>query len=91
MSNSIARTNLLLVEDFKPGSAQPDVDGLRQQLSSLPGFSEIELTANGRSTVSVSVPARNQRERDRLKALVNERVDGWRVIEEQRYGLPSTF
>jgi hypothetical protein len=32
--------------------------------------------------VFATVPARNQREREKLKALVNEKVDGWRVIEE---------
>lgn len=92
--SSTPRTKLLLVEDYvKEGAAdtQPDVDGLRMQLLSLPGFDEVTLTPNGRSTVLASVPARNQRELDRLKTLVNERVDGWRVIEEQTYSLPKTF
>ena len=82
---------MLLLEDYKPDGEQPDVDGLRRQLSSLPGFSEVELTPNTRSSVFVSVRARNQRELDNLKALVSEHVNGWRLVEEQSYDLPKTF
>jgi hypothetical protein len=82
---------MLVIEDYKPGLTKPDVDGLREKLTELPDFAEAELTPKGRSSVYVSVPARNENERDRLKALINEKIDGWSVIEEQSYGLPKTF
>lgn len=91
MPNTLPRTKMLLMEDFRRGATTPDVDDLRKKLSGLPGFSGVELTPNGLSTVAVSVPARNQRESDQLKALVNEQVEGWKVIEEQSYELPKTF
>jgi hypothetical protein len=92
MSPILPRTNLLLVNDYKPAGKQPlDIDELRRKLSSLLGLDDVTLTPYTPSTVTASVPARNQRERDRLKALVNEKLDGWHVLEEQTYGLPKTF
>ena len=85
------KAKMLLMEDYKAGVTQPDLNALREQLTGLPGFSDAELTPNGRSSVYVSVPARNQKECDQLKALINDKVDGWSVIEEQSYGLPKTF
>ena len=82
---------MLVVEDYKRGVTKPDVDGLREKLIGLPEFADAELTPRGRSSVYVSVPARNQREREQLKTLINEKVDGWHVIEEQSYDLPKTF
>ena len=92
MPSSDPRAKLLLLKDYKPGQgALPDLGELRSKLRALPGFDEVELEHNGRSTVFASVPARNQRECDRLKALVNDKVDGWRVIEESSYQVPTTF
>ncbi len=87
------QAKLLLMKDFVKGDfgSEADVEGLRQQLSTLPGFDQVELVPNTPSTVFASVPARNDRERETLKSLVNDKVVGWRVIEEQSYGLPSTF
>jgi hypothetical protein len=85
-------TRLLLLEDFKPGGArEPDIEDLRRQLTSISGVDRVTLTPNGRSTVLANVPAATRPNRARLKALLNERLHGWRVIEEQSYGLPSTF
>lgn len=87
-------TRLLLIEDFDGARGvpvEPDLAGLREQLAKLPGFDLVELTPYGRQSVLAAVPARNQRERDRLKAMVLERVKGWKLIEEQSYGLPKTF
>lgn len=92
MPSSDPHARLLLLKDYEPGEGpEPDLGELKRKLRALPGFDEVELEPNGRSTVFASVPARNQRECDRLKALVNDRIDGWRVIEEQSYQLPTTF
>ncbi len=92
MSAGMPRTELLLINERNPGvERQPDIDELLRSLRNLPGFDDVTLTPKTRSTVTASVPARNMRERDRLKALVNERVDGWHVLEEQAYQLPRTF
>ncbi|MER8640183.1 hypothetical protein [Mesorhizobium sp. M1365] len=78
------------MEDYKPGKVVgPDYQGLREQLATLPGFDNVELTPAGRSGVFATVPARNELDRERLKELVNEKVQGWRVIEEQSYNLPN--
>lgn len=82
-----------LLQDYKArADRRPvDLDDLQRRLSTLPGFDQVELQAHTPSTVVAKVPARNKRESDRLKALVNERLEGWRVIEEQSYSLPKTF
>lgn len=90
MARITPRTSLLLMNEPKRG-AQPDVDGLLRMLRGLPGFADVTLTAETPATVTASVPARNQNDVNRLKALVNERVDGWHVLEESAYGLPKTF
>ena len=85
---------LVLLEDFDrrvPHQSAPDTEGLRTPLMSLPGFSDVELTADTGSTVIATVEARNQREIDPLTTLVNEQVDGWHVIDTQTYGVPKTF
>ncbi|MER8929191.1 hypothetical protein [Mesorhizobium sp. M0767] len=87
---AMPNTKLLLLQDYKPGRGiTPDYQELREQLVSLPGFDNVELTPTGRSGVFATVPARNELDRERLKALVNEKVQGWRVIEEQSYDLPN--
>ena len=94
MIGNLPSTRLLLIEDFdgaRGGAIEPDLEGLREQLVKLPGFDLVELTPYGRQSVFAAVPARNQRERDRLKAMVLERVKGWKLSEEQSYGLPKTF
>jgi len=86
------RARLLLLKDHEPGaSIADDLDALAHDLEELLGSHDVELEAQGNSTVAASVPARNNRERERLKALVNDRLAGWRVIEEQGYRLPTTF
>ncbi len=93
MNDSGKQARFLLLQDFEPRADRPNIDlgDLQRRLSSLPGFAHVELEAGTPSTVVAKVPARNKRESDRLKALVNERLEGWRVIEEQRYSLPTTF
>ena len=93
MSPPKPRSTLMLLKDFKKGDAaiESALEGLRAKLRDLPGFDDVELRPHGRSTVLASVKARNTRDRDRLKALVNEKVDGWQAIESHSYALPKTF
>jgi hypothetical protein len=89
----MAQATLLLIEDIKTGvqQEQPDVVGLREQLKDLAGFADVNVVPNGRSTAYVTIPARNQRELDRLKAVIDKQVDGWHLLEESTYSLPKTF
>jgi hypothetical protein len=64
---------------------------LSRQLKALPDLEKVELEPNGQSTVVASVPARNKAQRDYLKGLMDQKLSGWRVIEEQSYKLPTTF
>jgi len=88
------RTKLVLLEDSSrrsPHQAQPDTERLRLQLSTLPELSEAELVPNTPSTVIATVPMNSPRDRERVKALINNKVDGWSVIEESSYSVPKTF
>jgi len=76
--------------DLRHGAAEPVAD-LSRKLKALPGFDNVELVPNGRSTVMAYVPARTKLQEDNLKASVANKVDGWRLIEPQSYQPPTTF
>lgn len=78
-------------ERTNPARREADFEGLSRQLRQIPEFSEVEVNPRGRSMAVAKVPARNMGERDRLVALLGERLSGWRVVEESTYGLPETF
>ncbi|MCO5162218.1 MAG: hypothetical protein M9939_13860 [Mesorhizobium sp.] len=88
------RTRLVLLEDYarrSPNQASPDTADLKKKLSSLPELGEVELAPDSQSTVIATVPMKSPRDREKVKALINEKVDGWQVIEESTYNLPKTF
>ena len=91
MADQDPKAKLLLLEAYRRGAVAPDLDGLKRKLSALPGFDDVQLVPSGRSTVVASVPVSGPRERKALKDLVNERVDGWSVIDEGSYAKPTTF
>lgn len=93
MDNSAHLARFRLLQDYKSHARgqHVDMDDLQRRLSSLPGFDHVELETGTPSTVIAKVPARNKRESDQLKALLNEKLEGWSVIEEQSYSLPITF
>ena len=85
---------MLLVEDFAPKRASDQsivLDELRARLEKITGVSTVEVAARGRSTAVATLPARNARERDRLKNLLTQHLEGWKVVEAQQYSLPQTF
>lgn len=84
-------TLLLLSEAALSGKGAPSLAALRKQLGKLAGLADFQLDQHGESTVELTVPARNGWERDRIKALVDTRVDGWKVIEHQSYALPKSL
>lgn len=91
---STPSTQLLLVEQFgHQRHADPSVamDELRVRVEEITGVSAVEVTARGESSVVAVLPARNQRESDRLKDLLRQQLDGWTVVEAQQYRLPQTF
>lgn len=88
------RTRLVLLEDYArraPNQTSPDTEDLKKQLASLPELGEVELAPNTQSTVIATVPMNSPRDREKVKALINRKVDGWQVIEESSYNLPKTF
>jgi hypothetical protein len=91
MNTGDPRTSFVLLRDFHPAGPHDGIDDLRRQLSNVPEFSDVELLRQGASTMVVSLPARNQRQKERLRHLLDDRLFGWRVIEEQAYRLPATF
>lgn len=82
---------VLLKESWLPVNADDELSDLRHQLCLIPEFHDMELCRNGLSTVLVFVPAANKRQVDRLKAVANEKLHGWKIIDEQSYSLPTTF
>jgi hypothetical protein len=82
---------LLLKEAVRPIDPDSDLQDLRQQLRSMREFEGVEPIQNGRSTALLYLSATNKRHMEQLKATANQQLRGWKVIEEQSYGLPTTF
>ena len=92
LSASQGKARLLVMRDTPgPISSDSDLSDLKYQLCLLPEFHDVELTQNGRSTVLAYVPAVNKRQIDHLKAVANSKLRGWKIIDEQSYGLPTTY
>lgn len=92
MNPNEQRARFVLLREFRPSPPTGvDLNDLRRQLDAVPDLQGVEIASGGRSTVVASVPARNHRQKERLKALLGERIQGWRVIDEQKYQLPATF
>lgn len=91
MSTDDPRTNFVLLRDFHAAASRDGIDDLRRQLSDVPEFSDVRLIGQSASTIVVSLPAKNQRQKERLRHLLDDRLVGWQVIEEQAYRLPTTF
>lgn len=90
---STPSTEVLLVEEFghqRQSDPSTALDELRARLEEITGLSA-EVTARGRSTAVAVLPAKNQRESDRLKDLLKQELDGWMVVEPSQYSLPQTF
>lgn len=86
------RAKIRLLKDFQylEGLDVAMID-LKKQLSEEPALDGVELSAEGMSTVVASVPARNQRQKDRFKELLGKTIRGWKVIDEGSYRRPTTF
>lgn len=86
------RARIRLLKDFQylDGLEVAMVD-LKKQLSQEPALEGIELSPEGMSTVVATVPARNQRQKDRFKELLGKTIRGWKVIDDGSYSLPATF
>jgi hypothetical protein len=87
-------TQVLLVEDFghqRHSDPSTVLNELRTRLEEITGVSAVEVTARGLSSAVAVLPAKNQRESDRLKDLLKQKLDGWTVVEAQQYRLPQTF
>jgi hypothetical protein len=91
-SDETPRVKILLLKEFRNKAGWEQlIEELRGKLEALPDFEHVKLAPTGESVVEAWVPARNKMQRDRLKALVNDKIDGWSVLDEQPYGLPRTF
>jgi len=84
-------TTLLLLSDLALAGKTPNLAALRKKLKELMPAETFEIDPMVGSTVEITIPARNSWERDRIKGLVNAKVDGWKVIERQSYGLPKSL
>lgn len=84
---------LQLVQNFRPKAFREAIDiaDLRDRLQELPGFDGVEVEAHTPSTVIAMVPSASPSEAEGLRRAVDERLDGWSIIEEQFYSVPRTF
>lgn len=94
LADGSSTQQLFLLEDFaaqRGRTASPDYDALRMRLEEILGQRAVELHPQGRSVVAATVNARNQRELEKLRELVQEQLRGWSVIEQSQLSLPRTF
>lgn len=84
----------VLVEKFprdRVSDRSVTIADLRERVEKITGINTVEVLPRGSSTVEATLPARNAREGDRLKDLLAEQLDGWKVVEAGQYSLPQTF
>ena len=87
-------TQVLLVEDLahqRLSDPSTVIDELRARLEEITGASAVEVTSRGRSSAVAILPAKNQHESERLKNLLRQQLDGWKVVESQQFNLPRTL
>lgn len=81
-----------LLKDFHPGEElSPQLSDLRAQLAAVPDLSGVTLSPEGTSTVVATLPATNQRQKNKLRSLLTQSLRGWKVIDDASYQLPATF
>jgi len=73
------------------GEAAGHITDLKRSIAHLSGTDDVEVEAESHTTVVASVPARNQREADRLRKLMSQKLKGWKLLTPQRYKVPRTF
>ncbi|MDB5584772.1 MAG: hypothetical protein JWR80_9948 [Bradyrhizobium sp.] len=81
-----------LLKDFCPGEPPvTELSDLRAQLASVPDLSGVQVSPDGTSTVVATLPASNQRQKNRLTSLLTKSLRGWKVIEDSSYRLPASL
>lgn len=87
-------TQVLLVEDLAHqhlSDPSAVMEELRARLEEITGANTVEVISRGRSSAVAFLPAKSQRESERLKNLLRQKLDGWKVVEAQQFNLPRTF
>jgi hypothetical protein len=90
----IPSTQVLLVEDLahqRLSDPSTVMEELRARLEEITGASAVEVISRGRSSAVAILPAKSQRESERLKNLLRQQLDGWKVVEAQQFNLPRTL
>lgn len=91
MSSTAPFATIRLLKDFHPrGADSSELSDLRAQLARVPDLSGVKLSPEGNSTVVATLPAANQRQKNRLKTLLSKSIHGWKVIEDSSYRLPTS-
>lgn len=84
----------MLVQEYpcqRASDSSVALEELRARVEGITGISSVELSSRGRSTAVATLPVRNAWEGDRLKDLLIQQLDGWKVVEAVQYSLPMTF
>ena len=90
MDNPRAKLLLFPSDGFVQASAG-EIDDLQARIAETTGLEDVALEPRGDAGVELSFPARNARERDRVRKLVDNEVDGWNVGEISTYALPKSL
>lgn len=84
------QVSFVLVPDARGGERREQLADLESQIAKLDGVGDVSLKP-GASTVVATVPARNQRQSNAMKKLLNDRLAGWTVRDLTAYDAPETF
>lgn len=77
------------IENFE--SFEKSILKLHECIEKITGYHNAVILPKGNSVIEINLPARNAREGDRLKVLISEQIEGWKIIETGEYSLPTTF
>jgi hypothetical protein len=92
MITTIPFATFRLLKDFHSGGeASLQLSDLRAQLEAVPDLNGATLSPEGNSTVVATLPAINERQKNKLRSLLAKSVRGWKVIDDASYQLPATF
>lgn len=92
MLDSKQFATIRLLKDYQPGqAASAGLADLRAQLDQVPDLRAVKLAPKGASTVLATLPASNQRQKSRLTTLISQSIQGWKVVMDSTYRLPTSF
>ncbi len=88
----IPRTTLLLFPSkFIADADDQEITRLEDRIKQTTGLQDLQLRRRGPAAVEFEFPARNARERERVRQLLADNLEGWSVGEKSTYSLPRAL